>query len=189
MTTIVTILTPGFADWETALLNAAAREFMQIETRFATPGGEMVTSLGGMRVSPHLAVDDIDPETIDALLVNGGSIWSTPSAPDLTDLLRATHAAGKTVAGICDGVLALAGAGLLDTVRHTSNGPESLPATGYAGTAHYIGSPRAILDNRIVTAPGTAPVSFMGSVLESLGLRTGDVDFYLGLYAAEHAAA
>ncbi len=189
MTTIVTILTPGFADWETALLNAGAREYYRLDTRFATPDGEMVTSVGGLRVTPHMAVADIDPLQIDAVLVNGGAIWSTPAAPDLTDLLRATHAAGKTVGGICDGVMALARAGLLDAARHTANGPESLPPTGYAGAAHYIGSPRAVLDRRIVTAPGTAPVSFMGAVLESLGLRTGDLDFYLGLYAAEHMAA
>lgn len=189
MTTIVTILTPGFADWETALLNAGARDYFRIDTRFATADGEMVTSAGGLRVTPHMAVSDIDPGAIDAILVNGGSIWSTPAAPDLGEVLRGTHAAGKTIGGICDGVMALARAGLLDTVRHTANGPESLPDTGYAGTHFFVGSPKAILDRRIVTAPGTAPVSFMGAVLESLGLRTADLDFYLGLYSAEHQAA
>lgn len=188
MTTLVTILTPGFADWETALLNAGARDYYRLETRFATPGGEPVTSAGGMKVVPHLAVEDIECDKIDAVLVNGGSIWSTPDAPDLSELLTAAHAAGKTVGGICDGVMALARAGLLDSVRHTANGPESLPSTGYAGMAHFVGSPRAILDRRVVTAPGTAPVSFMGAVLDSLGLRNGDLDFYLGLYAAEHQA-
>ena len=39
MTTIVTVLTDGFADWETALLNAAARSYYGIETLFAAPGG------------------------------------------------------------------------------------------------------------------------------------------------------
>jgi putative intracellular protease/amidase len=189
MTTLVTILTTGFADWETALLNAGARDYYGLETRFATPGGETVTSAGGLRVLPHLAVEDIEVERLDALLVNGGNAWSTEDYPDLSELLRSAYATGKTVGGICDGVLALARAGLLDTVRHTANGPESLPGTGYGGAAHYVGSSRAILDRRIVTAPGTAPVSFMGAVLESLGLRTGDLDFYLGLYAAEHQAA
>ncbi|MFD1252077.1 putative protease YdeA [Devosia equisanguinis] len=189
MTTIITILTPGYADWETALLNAGARDYYKIETRFATIDGEMVTSAGGMQVTPHMAVADIDPDRIDAVIVNGGSIWSTPAAPDIAEVLRATHAAGKTVAGICDGVMALARSGLLDTVSHTANGPESLPDTGYAGGAHFTGSPKAVLDGRIVTAPGTAPVSFMGAVFESLGLRNGDLDFYLGLYAAEHTAA
>lgn len=189
MTTLLTILTPGFADWETALLNAGARDYYRLETRFVTPGGEQVTSAGGLRVVPDLAVEEIDIGAIDALLVNGGRIWTSPDAPDLSGPLNAAHAAGKTVGGICDGVLALARAGLLDSVRHTANGPESLPSTGYGGFAHYVGSPRAVLDRRIVTAPGTAPVTFMGAVFESLGLRTGDLDFYLGLYAAEHQAA
>jgi putative intracellular protease/amidase len=189
MTRIVTILTPGFADWETALLNAGARDYYRVETSFASPDGQPITSAGGMRVMPDMAVGEIDVANVDAVLVNGGRIWSTPSAPDFSALLRAAHGQGKTVGGICDGVLALARAGLLDRVRHTANGPESLPDTGYAGTAHFIGSPRAVLDRRIVTAPGTAPVSFMGAVLEALGLRNGDLDFYLGLYAAEHQAA
>lgn len=186
MTTIVTILTPGYADWETALLNAAARSYYQVKTLFASPGGQEITSSGGLRVTPQLAVEDIDIEAIDALIVNGGSIWSTPQAPDITTVLRRAHEAGKTVGGICDGVLALANAGLLDRIAHTANGPESLPDTGYAGSVHYRDQPQAVLAGKIVTAPGTAPVSFMGAVLESLGMRNGDLDFYLGLYGAEH---
>jgi len=189
MTTIVTILTPGFADWETALLNAGARSYYGIETRFATPDGGEVVSSGGLRVTPDMAVGDIDVNAIDALLVNGGTIWATPDAPDISDVLQRAHAAGKVVGGICDGTLALARAGLLDAVPHTANGPESLPGTGYAGAEHYRDQPRAVLAERIVTAPGTAPVSFMGAVMEALGLRNGDLDFYLGLYGAEHRAA
>lgn len=188
MTSIITILTPGYADWETALLNAGAREYYRIDTRFATSGGEPVTSVGGLKVLPQLAIEDIDVDAVDAIIVNGGTIWPTPAAPDLGTLLQDAHAAGKTVAGICDGVMALARAGLLDSVRHTANGPESLPDTGYAGASHFIGSSRAVLDRKIVTAPGTAPVSFMAAVMESLGLRNGDLDFYLGLYGAEHQA-
>jgi len=83
MTTIVTILTPNYADWETALLNAAARSYYGIQTLFASPDGEEVVSSGGLRVMPQLAVADIDVSTVDAVLVNGGSIWSTPAAPDV----------------------------------------------------------------------------------------------------------
>lgn len=188
MTTIVTVLTPGYADWETALLNAGARDYYNMDTRFATPGGDPVTSAGGLKVVPHMAVEDIEVDRIDAILINGGTIWQSPDRPDLDALLRNAQAAGKVVGGICDGVTALARAGLLDTVRHTANGPESLADTGYGGAAHFVGSPRAVLDQKVITAPGTAPVSFMGAVLEALGMRTGDLDFYLGLYAAEHQA-
>jgi putative intracellular protease/amidase len=189
MTTIVTVLTPGYADWETALLNAGARDYYNVDTRFATPGGEPVTSAGGLKVVPHMALEDIEIARIDAILINGGTIWQTPNHPNLDALLRNAHEAGKVVGGICDGVTALARAGLLDTVRHTANEPGSLADTGYDGATNFVGSPRAVLDQRIITAPGTAPVSFMGAVLEGLGLRNGDLDFYLGLYASEHQAA
>ena len=189
MTTIVTILTEGYADWETALLNAAARSYYQVETRFATPGGRPVTSSGGLKVTPDLAVEDIDVGSIDALVVNGGAAWSQPGAPDIGTVLIAARDARKVVAGICDGTLALAKAGLLDAVRHTSNSPDSLDPTGYAGKTLYQDQPDAVVDGQIVTAPGTAPVSFMGGVMQTLGLRDENLDFYLGMYGAEHRVA
>jgi len=189
MTTIVTILTPGFADWETALLNATAHGYYGITTRFAAPGGQPVTSSGGMTVTPDMAIDAVDPANLDALVVCGGTTWSQPGAPDLSDLLRRTVAAGKTVAGICDGTLTLARSGVLDTVDHTSNSPQNLPSTQYGGEAHYRDVPHAVVSGRIVTAPGTAPVSFMAGVLQTLGHADDDLKFYTGLHAAEHRPA
>jgi putative intracellular protease/amidase len=186
MTTIVTILTHGFADWETALLNAGARQYFGIDTRFASVGGEPVVSAAGLKVLPDMALEEINPDQIDALLVNGGTAWSGADAPDITRLLQATRDAGKTIGAICDGTLPLARAGLLDDVAHTSNGPDNLTPTGYRGASLYRDQPEAVRDGKIVTAPGTAPVSFMGAVLETLGLRNRELDYYLGLYAAEH---
>ena len=188
MTKIVTILTPDYADWEAALLNASARSYFKIDTAFATPDGQPVTSAGGLKVTPDLAIADIDPWAIDALVVNGGAIWSTPEAPSLEPLLKALRNADKIVAGICDGTLALARAGILDHVRHTSNHPDNLTPTGYAGAALYVDQPEAVRDGKIVTAPGTAPVSFMAEVYAALGLRDENLDYYVGMYGAEHAA-
>src|SRR3954467_15247176 len=99
MPRIVTILTEGFADWETTLLNAVAKGFYQAETAYASPGGKPVTSMGGMRVTPDMALEDIDPQALDALVVCGGSNWKQPSAPDITAVVLAAHDAGKIVAG------------------------------------------------------------------------------------------
>nr|WP_314257099.1 DJ-1/PfpI family protein [uncultured Devosia sp.] len=187
MTTIVTILTEGYADWETALLNAVARSYYGIETKFATPGGTAVTSAGGLKVTPDLAVEDIEVGTIDALVVNGGEAWSKDDAPEIGEVLIAARDAGKVVGGICDATLALAKAGLLDEVAHTSNSTDNLPKTGYAGASHYQDQPNAVVAGKLVTAPGTAPVSFMAGVMQALGLRDENLDFYLGLHAAEHA--
>jgi len=189
MTTIVTILTQGYADWETALLNAVARQYYEVDTLYATPDGRPVVSAGGLRVTPDLAIADIDPGAMDALVLNGGTAWSAPDAPELGDVLHAARASGRLVAAICDGTLALARAGLLDQVRHTGNAPDALTATGYAGAALYQQTPAAVSDGGVVTAPGTAPVSFMAAVMAGLGRHDDNLAFYLGLHAAEHRAA
>lgn len=186
MTRIVTVLTEGFADWETALINAAGRSFYGFETAYATPGGQPVRSSGGMRVAADLAVEDIDVDAFDVLLICGGTIWESEAAPDVTDLLRRAHAAGKVLGGICAATLQVAKSGLLDTRAHTSNQPGLLDQTGYGGVAHYRTGAEAVLADRIVTAAGTSPVSFMARVLEALGLADENLDYYVGLHAAQY---
>jgi putative intracellular protease/amidase len=187
MTTIVTLLTEGFADWETAMLNAVARGYYSVETRFATPGGTPVRSSGGMLVSAGLALEDLDPQALDALVICGGTTWQTEAAPDLTPAVRAVREAGKLLAGICDGTLALARTGLLDDVAHTSNGAGYLAPTGYGGASGYRDVPHAVSDGKVITAPATAPVTFMVEVLRHLRLADEDLDVYVGMHAAEHA--
>jgi putative intracellular protease/amidase len=189
MTTIVTVLTEGFADWETALLNAVAHGYYNVETRFATPGGTPVTSGGGMRVTPDMALEAIDPAALDALVICGGSIWQTPQAPDLTALVKAVRAKGKIIAAICDGTVAAARTGLLDDVAHTSNGENYLDVTSYGGKRRYRNVPYAVSDDRVITAPATAPVSFMNEILKALGVADDNLAYYVGMHGAEHAKA
>lgn len=184
MPTIATILTEGFADWETALLNAAARAYYDVETRFVTPGGQPVRSMGGMTVSADLALEDFSTSGIDAVIVCGGSIWQSPEAPDLGGLFAEAIREEKLLGLICDGTFAAAKAGILDNVRHTSNGVGHLDASGYAGASHYVDTPGAVRDGKIVTAPGTAPVRFMAEIMAGLGLA----DENLALYERQHAA-
>ncbi|MBK8084005.1 MAG: DJ-1/PfpI family protein [Devosia sp.] len=189
MTQIVTILTQGFADWETALLNAVARSFYGVETLHATPDGESVTSSGGMRIVADLAIADIDIGALDALVVCGGAAWQADEPPDIAPQLRAARAAGKVIGLICDGTVAGARAGLLDEVAHTSNGVGYLAFTGYAGAARYSDVPEAVADGPIVTAAGTAPVSFMVEVMRGLDLADDNLAYYVGLHRAQHGAA
>jgi putative intracellular protease/amidase len=189
MTTIVTVLTAGFADWETALLNAVAHSFYNVETRFATPGGQPVTSSGGMTVAPDLALEAVDPTQYDAIIVSGGTIWQSPDAPDLGPLLAAAKANGTLIGLICDATVAAAKTGMLDTIRHTSNGAGYLDFTGYRGAALYRDTPAAVSDGKIVTAPGTSPVAFMAAIMEGLGLADDNLSFYVGLHATQFAKA
>jgi putative intracellular protease/amidase len=184
---IVTLLTEGFADWETALLNGVARGFYQAETEFATPGGTQVTSMGNMKVIPDFALEDTNLDAVAALVICGGTIWKSPQAPDLTKLVHDAHGRGVLVTGICDGTLALARTGLLDKVRHTSNGKGYLDGSGYKGAALYVDVPYAVTDQQIVTAPASAPVTFMAEVMRGIGLADEQLEFYLGMHAAEHS--
>jgi putative intracellular protease/amidase len=186
MTKIVTILTEGFADWETGLLSGAARGFYGVETQFAAPGGKPVTSAGGMKVVPDLALESIDVGALDALIVCGGEAWQKEGAPDLEILLAAARANGVVVGLICDGTVAAARARFLDDLVHTSNGAGYLDGTGYKGRTLYRDVPHAVVDGRVVTAPGTAPVSFMASIMGALGFGGAELDYYVGLHAAQH---
>ncbi|HEY9013036.1 MAG TPA: DJ-1/PfpI family protein [Devosia sp.] len=189
MTTIVTVLTEGFADWETTLLNAVAHGYYGLDVAYATPDGKPVKSAGGMRVAADLAVEDIELDKVDAVVFCGGTAWQSPGAPDIAKLAKAAVKKGKVVAGICDGTMALAKAGLLDDVAHTSNGAGYLDGTGYKGQSRYRDVPYAVADGCIVTAPGTAPVRFMEAVMQALGKADGNLDYYVGLHAAQYKAA
>jgi putative intracellular protease/amidase len=189
LTKIVTILTEGFADWETTLLNAVARTYYKVETHYATPGGKPVTSSGGMRVTPDMAAEDVKPEAFDAVIVCGGTAWQSDHPPDIAALMQATKARGVLLGLICDGTWAAAKAGVLDEVRHTSNGAGYLDPTGYKGGALYRDTAAAVTDQCIVTAAGTSPVAFMSAMLEGLGVADENLSYYVGLHAAQYKAA
>ncbi len=189
MTKIVTILTEGFADWETSLLNAVARSFYGADTAYATLDGMPVVSMGGMKATPDFALGDLDAAGYDALIVCGGKAWEQQNPPDIKGALQEAAADGKVVAGICAGSYQLAKAGLLDDAAHTSNSREDLEKTGYRGNANYRDTAEAVRDGKIITAAGVAPVSFMVKVMEALGLRDGNLDYYVALHAAQYGGA
>jgi putative intracellular protease/amidase len=189
MTKIVTILTEGFADWETTMLNAVARSYYKVETVYATPGGAPVTSSGGMKVTPDLAAEDVKPADFDAVIVCGGTAWRSANPPEIAGLMRATRDAGIVLGLICDAAWAAARAGILDDVHHTSNGPGYLDPSAYKGAALYRDTTGAVDDRRVVTAAGTSPVPFMTAVMEGLGLADENLAYYVGLHAAQYRAA
>lgn len=184
---IAIVLHDGFADWECALLMAAARAHLGVDVDVATPDGTRVTSMGGLDVIAHLSIDALDPAGFDGLVISGGSIWETDEAPDLSATIRAVDRDGRVVAAICGGVNALAASGVLDGIDHTGNSAESLAALpGYRGGQHYRDQPQALRSGHVVTAAGTAPISFAREILHALGLGSPELDGFLGLYGREH---
>lgn len=189
MTRLAIILTEGFADWECAHLMGAGRSYFGFEILVATPEAKPVRSAGGLLVTPDTETAQLRTETLDGLVLCGGAIWESAEAPELSDILQSVHAEGKLVAGICGATLALARAGLLDSVPHTSNAADFLAQVPrYRGAAHYRDTPAAVRTENLVTAPGTAPVTFMAETFEALGYGGDELDSYLGMLGAEHEA-
>lgn len=190
MSKIAIILTQGFADWEYAFIAGTGGPFYSLDVQFfGVPTGEIV-SQGGLTVSALQGVDDLllawEPEVV---VVVGGMAWEADDAPDISEILRASYDRGATVAGICGGTLALARSGLLDRVRHTSNDPSFLRRNfpDYKGTGSYAQSASAIVDGRVITAPGTAPTSFTAAVFAAAGLPVETISQFRSMMAAEHA--
>ena len=190
MAKIVIVLTENYADWESALLVAVARTYYAAEIITASPDGLPVTSAGGFRTTPDMAIVDIDTDTTDLLVLNGGTAWEKATPDHLIDKVRAMRTHKRPIAAICGAVDALADVGLLDDLAHTGNSLEELSGRdGYHGAAHYVARPAAVTGDGIVTAPGTAPVSFMKAVCELMGFGGPELDYYVGMHAAQHAAA
>jgi putative intracellular protease/amidase len=95
------------------------------------------------------------------------------------------------VGGICAATVGLARAGLLAGRMHTSNGQEWIAEMtgGYAGSDGYVDTPAAVADGLIVTAPGTAPVSFAMTFLSAVYPEAAEMlAAARAMYGAEHSA-
>ncbi|MFE0799652.1 type 1 glutamine amidotransferase family protein [Streptomyces sp. NPDC058812] len=162
------------ADWETGHATAhLARAGYPVRTVGPTPAP--VTSIGGLRIQPDLALADVRPEDSSLLVLPGADLWDT--GDDLAPFARTARAfldAGVPVAAICGATAGLAREGLLDDRAHTSAVSFYLAATGYAGGERYVEAD-AVTDRGLITAGPTEPVAFAREVLGLLGVYEGEV--------------
>ncbi|KOG83072.1 MULTISPECIES: DJ-1/PfpI family protein [Streptomyces] len=164
-----------FADWETGHTTAhLTQNGYTVRTVGLTR--EPVTTMGGLRVRPDLAVDELRPQDSALLILTGAAAWDTGEA--LAPFARAARGfldAGTPVAAICGATAGLAREGLLDDRAHTSAVSFYLAATGYAGGERYVETdavtdPGADGGGRLVTAGPTEPVAFAREVFALLGV-------------------
>lgn len=173
---IVIVLLDDFADWEAAFLAPALRTGVMpghpafCGTKYMTPDGTPVRSLGGMLVTPDCDASALPADCAGLILV-GGMQWQSDAAQRIVPLVGEALSRGLLVGAICNAASVLAAHGFLNDVRHTGNTVEMLKKWGgerYTGQAHYE-ERQAVRDGNIVTANGTGCLEFTRECLLALG--------------------
>ncbi|MFW0797282.1 DJ-1/PfpI family protein [Gordonia sp. CPCC 205515] len=178
------------ADWEFGYVAAGINNpeyqrepgSLQIITVGAT--ADPIRTIGGLTITPDTTLADVNPTDSAMLVLPGAQTWMDGNT-EFVDAARRWADAGIPVAGICGATVGLARAGLLDDRRHTSNAPEQLEPTGYAGAEHYVDAP-AVTDRGIITAAAVAPIEFAREVFAALDVYDAAIlDAWYQLYG-EH---
>jgi putative intracellular protease/amidase len=184
------VLIDGFADWEFGIFTGGAAEHFGAKVIFMSPDGKPVFAIGGLEARPARGISPRENEDLDAVALIGSDAWTGDAAPDLGPLLASVQAKGGVIGAICAATAALARGGFVDGLKHTSNGADWLKGHvgGYPGAALYQDVPRAVSDKGVVTAPGTAPISFaaefLANVYPDMRQMTEGVK---AMFAAEHS--
>lgn len=173
---VLVFLLSDFADWEASYVaaeinNKSANNPYCIKKVSIT--GEMVTSMGGFKVMPDYALNDI-PKEVAAFILVGGTGWRSDLSHQVVPTVKHLISEGIPLAAICDATVFMAKNGFLNTGRHTSNDLDDLleyAQDAYTNRENYIEEP-AVMDGNIITANGSSPLEFAKLILTKLSVYT-----------------
>lgn len=159
-----------FADFEIAPLLLFLREKTEIVT-FSFERG-IQKSEEQLKIVVDKALNEVNPDEIDLLIIPGGDPEPYKEHRDLHNLLKIIHQRGTIIAAICGGPGFLAHAGLLKGLRI---------AHGYAPEdAHrvfcdsIITDEDVVIEGNIITARGQAFAEFAVTVYQELGFFSNE---------------
>lgn len=166
----------SMSDWEIGYLTAelnSGRYFRKglAPVQIVTVGLEKtpVITMGGLKITPDITVDDCNITSIDALILPGGNTWTEDIHKPILKIAEMCLQEGIVVGAICGATIGLAQAGLLDSRSHTSNDQAYLKMVcpSYTGEDYYK-LDVAVTDGKLITASGVAPLEFSVHVLRAL---------------------
>ena len=106
----------------------------------------------------------------EVLVVVGGTLWETERAPDIRALLNEQFQRGATGGHLRWNVGVGAGRPVERQGAYFQRRRVlTRHAEGYTGQRHFVASAAAVVDDRVITAPGSAPVSFTAAVFSAAG--------------------
>lgn len=168
---IYIFLFDGFSDWEISYVAPELQKSERVVLKYFTTDGAPVTSMGGLQVTPHLSLEELNAAEVSLLILPGGTAWETGAIEGLDALVEKLYLENKTIAAICAATTYLGQRGYLDEVKHTSNALAYLQhvAPDYKGAANYQ-EHAAVSDQNIITANGTMPIEFAREIFKKMKL-------------------
>jgi putative intracellular protease/amidase len=161
----------GLADWEPALALCEIRKSGKYEVLTAGHSREAVVTMGGLKVMPDIAIDEIEARETAIFMLPGGNRWEEGPDQRVDELLRRLHADEILIGALCAATLEIGRAGLTRGVRHTSNSKSYLKemVPEYKDESLYVDE-LAVTDHKIITASGLGSVEFAREVIRELGI-------------------
>ena len=172
MAYVYVLVFDGYADWEPALAMCEVKKSDRFEVRTVGFTPEVVTSMGGLRVTPDLTLAEVTTDGAALLILPGGDMWEQePPGTELTRVVKAFDAARVPVAAICGATVGVGRMGLMKGRRHTSNSKAYLSALvpGYQDESRY-SDEWAVRDGHFITASGIGSVEFAREIIQLLGI-------------------
>ena len=136
--------------------------------------GKPIITMGGLKITPDLSIDDVTLSNAEMLILPGGLSWNEGANQEVLFLAQKFHESQIKVAAICGATLGLAKTGLLDSVKHTSNSIDYIKISEYHGSKNYQHTLVAN-DKGIITASGTASLEFAREIFQELEIYKKEV--------------
>jgi putative intracellular protease/amidase len=161
----------GLADWELAHALCEINKSGKFEVVSVGLSEEPVITMGGLKLSPDITLDEVTSAEARIFMLPGGDMWEQESHENLKMLLRRFHAENIPIGAICGATLEIARAGLTRNIRHTSNSKDYLKAVvlEYGDEDFYVNE-LAVTDKNIITASGLGSIEFAREVIRELKL-------------------
>lgn len=103
----------GFEDSELSV-PAQKLKAAGFDVKVACLSKREISGKHGLRITPELGVDEVDPSMFDALVIPGGKAPERLRKNErVLSIVRNFHRSGKTIAAICHGPQVLVSAGIL----------------------------------------------------------------------------
>lgn len=191
MKEIVFIILDNFPEYEAAFLSWALNDKMITENymvKYASTDKNIKTSVGGLKVLPDIAIDDINDNIAAIILIGAEGSWRTIdkiTSEKIVSLVKHLKENDKVVGAICDAARYLAENGLLNDCRHTVNDFEEIKdMPNYTNYKNYIETDiNSIIDGKTVTASGVAPLHFAANIMRSLGdIPENNINLFYDLF-------